>query len=107
MYQLPEERLKQAVLGQFDMCPPPSEDVPPPIEDLAEKLRQVQRDLDTISDSILHAQLPVASSPSEMSLRGMTCYEAPGTINGVPVNALPDTGSSVDAMSEDFALLHG
>ena len=34
------------------------------------------------------------------------CYEAPGTINGVPVDALPDTGSSVDAISEDFAKLH-
>lgn len=42
-----------------------------------------------------------------MSLCGMACYEAPGTINGVPVNALPDTGSSVDAISEDFAKLHG
>jgi hypothetical protein len=37
----------------------------------------------------------------------MTCYEAPGTINGVPVNALPDTGSPVDAISEDFAKQHG
>ncbi len=48
-----------------------------------------------------------AWSPSKRSLRGVMCYEAPGTINGVPVNALPDTGSSVDAISEDFAKLHG
>jgi hypothetical protein len=31
----------------------------------------------------------------------------PGTIDGVPVNALPDWGSAVEAVSEDFAKRHG
>jgi hypothetical protein len=31
----------------------------------------------------------------------------PGTINGVPVNALPDWGSAVEAVSENFAKQHG
>lgn len=42
-------------------------------------------------------------SPIETSLRGIKSWEVPGTINGVPVNALPDWGSSVDAVSEGFA----
>ena len=46
-------------------------------------------------------------SQSEMSLRGIKCYEVPGTINDILVNALPDWGSSVDAISEDFAKQHG
>ncbi|KAH7013424.1 hypothetical protein EDB80DRAFT_371765 [Ilyonectria destructans] len=54
-----------------------------------------------------HAQRPITWSPSEASLRGVKCYEVPGTINSVPVNALPDWGSAVNAVSEDFARRHG
>ncbi|KAK1752744.1 hypothetical protein QBC47DRAFT_416364 [Echria macrotheca] len=40
------------------------------------------------------------------SLLGVQSWEVPGTINGVPVHALPDSGSSVDAISEEFARKH-
>lgn len=42
-----------------------------------------------------------------LRLRGLHCYEVPGTLNGAPVDALPDWGSSVDAVSETFARRHG
>lgn len=43
-------------------------------------------------------------SPSEDDFVSAPWYECPGTLNGVvPVNALPDWGSSVDAISEEFA----
>lgn len=34
-------------------------------------------------------------------------YEVPCLVNDVPVKAIPDTGSSIDAMSEGFAKRHG
>lgn len=46
-------------------------------------------------------------TPRETSFHRMLCHEAPGTFNGVSVDALPDTGSSVDAISEHFAKQHG
>jgi len=49
----------------------------------------------------------VAWSPSDDSLTNTPWYECPGTLNGtIPVNALPDSGSSVDAISESFANKH-
>ncbi|KAM6535989.1 hypothetical protein FALCPG4_005512 [Fusarium falciforme] len=50
---------------------------------------------------------PASTNISEASLRGISSYEVPGTINGVPINALPDWGSAVEAVSEDFARRHG
>ncbi|KAK3306113.1 uncharacterized protein B0T15DRAFT_575316 [Chaetomium strumarium] len=34
-------------------------------------------------------------------------FEAPGSLNGIPVRALPDSGSSINAISEEFARRHG
>ncbi|KPM43269.1 hypothetical protein AK830_g3254 [Neonectria ditissima] len=53
------------------------------------------------------ARRSIVWSPSEASLRGISCHEVPGTINGVPVDALPDWGSAVEAVSKDFARRHG
>ncbi|KAK4150644.1 hypothetical protein C8A00DRAFT_17862 [Chaetomidium leptoderma] len=41
------------------------------------------------------------------SLHGLKRREVPGTINNVPVNAVPGYGSSIDAISEGFAREHG
>ncbi|KAI8683390.1 hypothetical protein NCS57_00003100 [Fusarium keratoplasticum] len=40
-------------------------------------------------------------------LHSVRCYEVPGTINGIPVEALPDWGSAIEAISEAFARQHG
>ncbi|KAK4188184.1 hypothetical protein QBC35DRAFT_463116 [Podospora australis] len=45
---------------------------------------------------------PVVWSQPETALVGACWYEAPGTLDGIPVNALPDSGSTVNALSEDF-----
>ncbi|KAK4454922.1 hypothetical protein QBC34DRAFT_391050 [Podospora aff. communis PSN243] len=42
----------------------------------------------------------------EPQLLGLKNWEVPGTLDGVPVDALPDWGSSVDAISEEFARKH-
>ncbi|KAK6951385.1 hypothetical protein Daesc_007920 [Daldinia eschscholtzii] len=34
-------------------------------------------------------------------------YEVPGFLNDISINALPDSGSAVDALSENFARQHG
>ncbi|RSL92248.1 hypothetical protein CEP52_013916 [Fusarium oligoseptatum] len=53
-------------------------------------------------------QSPITWSPkNDNQLRGVTCYEVPGTINDVPVEALPDWGSAIEAISEAFARQHG
>ncbi|KAK4111677.1 hypothetical protein N656DRAFT_147404 [Canariomyces notabilis] len=59
-----------------------------------------------LRDSVVavHSSLRQFYTPSTC---GIKCWEVPGTINGVPVNALPDWGSSVNAISEDFARRHG
>lgn len=56
---------------------------------------------------LFHQRRSVKWSSRGASLRGVRCYEVPGTINGVSVNALPDWGSTVDAVSEAFASRHG
>ncbi|KAI1800582.1 hypothetical protein F4811DRAFT_21836 [Daldinia bambusicola] len=38
---------------------------------------------------------------------GIRYYEVPGFLNGIPINALPDSGSGIDAVSESFAKQHG
>ena len=62
---------------------------------------------DRVPHDLPHSRRPVVWSPSEAGLRGISSHEVPGTINGVPVNALPDWGSAVEAVSENFARLHG
>lgn len=37
---------------------------------------------------------------------GTPCYEVPGFINGIAINGLPDSGSSVDCVSEMFIQRH-
>lgn len=49
---------------------------------------------------------PIVWSPEETELGGLKSSEAPGTINGIPVDAMLDWGSSVEAVSEDFATRH-
>lgn len=71
--------------------------------DSIRKFRPVFNALDVIP----RARRPVTWSSSKANLRGTSCYEIPGTINGVRVNALPDWGSAVDAVSEGFARRHG
>ncbi|KAH6848243.1 hypothetical protein B0I37DRAFT_377034 [Chaetomium sp. MPI-CAGE-AT-0009] len=41
------------------------------------------------------------------SLHGLRHREVPGTINDIPVKAVPDYGSSIDAISDGFAREHG
>lgn len=41
------------------------------------------------------------------SLHGLRHREVPGTVNDVPVKAVPDYGSSIDAISDGFARKHG
>jgi len=43
---------------------------------------------------------------AENDIVGGTWFEAPGTFNGIPVDAVPDSGSSINAISEDFARRH-
>ncbi|KAJ4252414.1 hypothetical protein NW762_011014 [Fusarium torreyae] len=38
---------------------------------------------------------------------GIPSYEVPGFINDIPINGLPDWGSSVDGVSESFVERHG
>ncbi|CZR67957.1 uncharacterized protein PAC_17856 [Phialocephala subalpina] len=45
-------------------------------------------------------------SPNEMRGGGIRSYEVKGTINGISVTALPDYGSAVNAVSQDFAEQH-
>ncbi|RSM03283.1 hypothetical protein CDV31_010559 [Fusarium ambrosium] len=47
------------------------------------------------------------SPKNDNQLRSVTSYEVPGTINGIPVEALPDWGSAIEAISEAFARQHG
>lgn len=72
-----------------------SEDIKPPVYDRYSLLRGWDG-----SDG----ELKVRYQPQ---LRGVQSWDVPGTINGIPVNALPDWGSSVDAISEKFAQKHG
>ncbi|KAI1391504.1 uncharacterized protein F4822DRAFT_427351 [Hypoxylon trugodes] len=44
----------------------------------------------------------VTSVFPKLSFNGLKTYNVPGTINGVFTNALPDTGSSINAISENF-----
>ncbi|RYP79069.1 hypothetical protein DL771_000047 [Monosporascus sp. 5C6A] len=78
--------------------PPPATDPPVPPSSVA---------IHIPPHNFSRARDPVTWSPSEASLRGISSYEVPGTVNGVPVNALPDWGSAVEAVSEDFARRHG
>lgn len=47
-----------------------------------------------------------SASQSNAIARGVKYYEVLGTLNGVNVNALPDSGSGMDAVSENFAKRH-
>lgn len=49
----------------------------------------------------------VAWSPDDVRVSGVHSPEVHGTLNGVAVKALPDSGSTVDAVSETFARRHG
>ncbi|RSL44743.1 hypothetical protein CEP54_014567 [Fusarium duplospermum] len=71
----------------------------------------------TSASTECHAKHAITESEQQSSItwsprndnqpRGLTCYEVPGTINGVPVEALPDWGSAIEAISEAFAKQHG
>lgn len=50
--------------------------------------------------------LPIAWQQSKPRINSMMCYEVPGTINDIAVNALLDWGFTVDAVSESFARRH-
>ncbi|KAK1754760.1 hypothetical protein QBC47DRAFT_225662 [Echria macrotheca] len=68
--------------------------------------RKLERNRQLHQDS-MRAKTIKAWSPTDEDLIGAPWYECPGTLNGtMPVNALPDWGSSVNVISEAFAIRH-
>ncbi len=57
--------------------------------------------------SIPPQTLMKAKQRDNPTLHGLRQREVPGTVNEIPVDAIPDYGSSVDVISETFARKHG
>ncbi|KAH7318378.1 hypothetical protein B0I35DRAFT_241425 [Stachybotrys elegans] len=75
--------------------PPPSYNFEPEPDPISRASSQGREIIPEKGQNRKEAQAPV--------LRGLTTYEVPGRLDGVQINALPDWGSSVDAISADLA----
>ncbi|KAK1829172.1 hypothetical protein QBC39DRAFT_137574 [Podospora conica] len=79
---------------------------PPPPSRAAYPARQMEASFSIPSRSSMSASVKTWS-PTDDDIIGTPWYECPGTLNGsIPVNALPDYGSSVNTVSEAFATRH-
>jgi len=67
---------------------------------------RIMDDYDNLMTPMSHGQV-VAWSPDDDEVAGTSWFECLGTLNGtIPVNAVPDWGSSVNAISAAFAARH-
>lgn len=76
--------------------------------DIHRTLRVWNMDVRSYTGGITYSQSFATrkQSTTQFSIGSLIFYEVPGIFNGTAVNALPDTGSRIDAVSEDFARRH-